>query len=290
MTNTFGTPFALRLPAPTLEPDENLLHALARISAAASARAAAPVAGPPVRSPWGMAGTPVRLAVAGAGATVIALSTTWLAGALPGVPSPLTHHVPSAPAPGPGPGGQHGPASPTGTGAPQTGSHQDRPGAGTASPASSRPHPRHSPARASPANRQASRRVGRQIRVARGTTPARPRTRTTATTPARARTRTTATTPARPPIPTTATTPARTALRTQAHRARQASRPARAQLLTGAAVVADDQLIAAAKEGDPDAWRELYRAHAGPAPGLAGQSVPGATARSRPRTSRPRPG
>lgn len=77
----------LRATIPALEPDPVLLGQLVELSAASTAASARP----PLR--------PVRALVAGAAALGLVGATSWIAGALPGVPSPLEPHPTPAPVP-----------------------------------------------------------------------------------------------------------------------------------------------------------------------------------------------
>jgi hypothetical protein len=83
----------LRADIPAREPDAVLLGQLVELSAASTAAAAA-------RSPL----RPARALATGAAALGLVAATTWIAGALPGVPSPISphptpSHAPTKPAP-----------------------------------------------------------------------------------------------------------------------------------------------------------------------------------------------
>lgn len=109
----------LRADLPALEPDDVLLAQLVGLSAASTAAAAA---ARPLR--------PVRALAMGGAALGLVATTSWIAGALPGVPSPiapLRDHHPAPPSP---------PLPARSDGAPV-------PSAGTvtATPDASRPHP-----------------------------------------------------------------------------------------------------------------------------------------------------
>jgi hypothetical protein len=78
----------LRAHVPALEPDDVLLGQLVELSAASTAAASA-------RRKL----RPVRALTTGAAALGLVAATTWIAGALPGVPSPIAPHPARNPAP-----------------------------------------------------------------------------------------------------------------------------------------------------------------------------------------------
>jgi hypothetical protein len=129
----------LRAPVPALEPDPVLLDQLVELSAASTA---APAGRSPLR--------PVRALAMGAAALGLVAATSWIAGALPGVPSPIApkpapppaHTTPAAPSRTSDPHATGAPLGPT-SGA--SGPHTEAPGVATPSSSpSANPHGRRS--------------------------------------------------------------------------------------------------------------------------------------------------
>ncbi|MDH2415053.1 hypothetical protein [Nocardioides sp. CER19] len=125
----------LRATVPALEPDPVLLAQLVELSAASAAASAR-------RSPL----RPVRVLAMGAAALGLVAATSWIAGALPGVPSPIApnpapppaHTTPAAPSRTSDP---HAPGADLGPTSGASGPHTEAPGVATPSSIpSSSPH------------------------------------------------------------------------------------------------------------------------------------------------------